>query len=86
MIDHERTSEWPESKPIRMGWPCWMGSAFVLLACALVVLLFAYGCAAVAPEEQTRTVTTKVDVPVAVACISRKDQIPYIEEKLLKDC
>lgn len=59
------------------GLPCRLGSAFVLLAAILILLLFTiYGCATPAPVVQTRTVTTNVDIPVAVACVARGDLPP----------
>lgn len=60
---------WPQ-----YGWPCRWATLFTLLACVVLLLLFA-GCGGIqtVTETQTRTVTNKVDVPVPVACVSRAD-------------
>lgn len=64
-----KQGDWPA-----IGWPCRWGSAFVLIACLLLILLVA-SCASLAPAPsvQTRTVTTNVDIPIPVACVSRAD-------------
>ena len=92
MIEHERRCNLPErrvmQRKITIGWPCWLGSGFVLLACILLILLAAglAGCAGLAPAPvvQTRTVTTNVDIPVPVACIARED-VPKLPAATLID-
>jgi hypothetical protein len=69
---YDRISDRRANERITMGWPCWIGAAFVLLACVLL-LLIVVGCATPETVVQTRTVTTNVSIPVPVACVSRED-------------